>query len=219
MEEREIDITKAIIHHIVLVVIIPLLAVTVTAYVCWNILPKTYTSETTLYVLTQSNANTLSSSELSVSTQLVNDYQELAESRRVIEGAADMLGLDVTQMEAEYDISVDSTTSTRLIRLEVTGESAAQSANIANALATELSECILDVTNVENINVVDQATPPSEPSGPQSLKITVIAGAAGLVLSIFLAILIDAINIKILTRDDVQEHLGVSVLAQIPLDR
>jgi len=219
MEEREIDITKAIIHHIVLVVIIPLLAVTVTAYVCWNILPKTYTSETTLYVLTQSNANTLSSSELSVSTQLVNDYQELAESRRVIEGAAGMLGLDVAQMEAEYDISVDSTTSTRLIRLEVTGESAAQSANIANALATELSECILDVTNVENINVVDQATPPSKPSGPQSLKITVIAGVAGLVLSIFLAILIDAINIKILTRDDVQEHLGVSVLAQIPLDK
>lgn len=219
MEEREIDITKAIIHHIVLVVIIPLLAVAAAAYVCWNVLPKTYTAETTLYVLTQSDTSTLSSSELSVSTQLVNDYQELAESRRVIEGAAEMLGLDVAKMEAEYDISVDSTTSTRLIRLEVTGESAAQAANIANALATELSECILDVTNVENINVVDQAIPPSEPSGPQSLKITAIAGVGGLVLSVLLAILIDAINIKIQTRDDVREHLGVSVLAQIPIDK
>jgi len=219
MEEREIDITKAIIHHIVLVVIIPLLAVAVAAYVCWNVLPKTYTAETTLYVLTQSDTSTLSSSELSVSTQLVNDYQELAESRRVIEGAAELLGLDVAKMEAEYDISVDSTTSTRLIRLEVTGESAAQAANIANALATELSECILDVTNVENINIVDQAVPPSEPSGPQSLKITAIVGIGGLVLSVLLAILIDAINIKIQTRDDVREHLGVSVLAQIPIDK
>ena len=219
MEEREIDITKAIIHHIVLVVIIPLLAVAVAAYVCWKVLPKTYTAETTLYVLTQSDTSTLSSSELSVSTQLVNDYQELAESRRVIEGAAELLGLDVAKMEAEYDISVDSTTSTRLIRLEVTGESAAQAANIANALATELSECILDVTNVENINIVDQAVPPSEPSGPQSLKITAIVGIGGLVLSVLLAILIDAINIKIQTRDDVREHLGVSVLAQIPIDK
>lgn len=218
MQEREVNITKAIIHHIFMVVVIPLIAVAVSAYVCWNVLPKTYTAETTLYVLTQSDTSTLSSSELSVSTQLVNDYQELAESRRVIEGAADMLGLDVAKMEAEYDIGVDSTTSTRLIRLSVTGESAAQAANIANALATELSACILDVTNVENINVVDQATPPSAPSGPKSFEITAAAGAAGLFLSIILAIIFDAINVKIQTRDDVQEYLGVSVLAQIPLD-
>jgi len=217
-QEREVDIFKAIFHHIVLVVIIPLIAVAVAAYVCWNILPKTYTAETTLYVLNQTDTSTLSYSELTLSSQLVSDYQELVKSRRVLSGAAEMIGMDFTQMQEEYTISVDSTASTRLITLEVTGESAAQAANLANALATELSECILDVTNVENINVVDQATPPSEPSGPKSLRITAIAGGAALLLSIVLAILIDMVNVKIQTRDDVQEILGVSVLAQIPLD-
>ena len=91
MQEREIDIFKAIFHHIVLVVIIPLFAVIAAAYVCWNVLPKTYTAETTLYVLTRSDTESLSYNELTVSTQLVNDYQELAESRRVLSGAAEML--------------------------------------------------------------------------------------------------------------------------------
>ena len=218
MQEREIDIFKAIFHHIVLVVIIPLFAVIAAAYVCWNVLPKTYTAETTLYVLTRSDTESLSYNELTVSTQLVNDYQELAESRRVLSGAAEMLGLDFEQMKNEFDISVDSTTSTRLITLQVTGESAAQVANLANAMATQLSECITDVTNVENINVVDQAIPPIEPSGPKSLQIIAVAGAAGLFLSAMFAIILEMVNVKILTREDVQEYLGVSVLAQIPLD-
>lgn len=218
MQEREIDIFKAIFHHIVLVVIIPLFAVIAAAYVCWNVLPKTYTAETTLYVLTRSDTESLSYNELTVSTQLVNDYQELAESRRVLSGAAEMLGLDFEQMKNEFDINVDSTTSTRLITLQVTGESAAQVANLANAMATQLSECITDVTNVENINVVDQAIPPIEPSGPKSLQIIAVAGAAGLFLSAMFAIILEMVNVKILTREDVQEYLGVSVLAQIPLD-
>ena len=218
MQEREIDIFKAIFHHIVLVVIIPLFAVIAAAYVCWNVIPKTYTAETTLYVLTRSNTESLSYNELTVSTQLVNDYQELAESRRVLSGAAEMLGMDFAQMKKEFDISVDSTTSTRLITLQVTGESAAQVANLANAMATQLSECITDVTNVENINVVDQAIPPIEPSGPKSLQIIAVAGAAGLFLSAMFAIILEMVNVKILTREDVQEYLGVSVLAQIPLD-
>lgn len=218
MQEREIDIFKAIFHHIVLVVIIPLFAVIAAAYVCWNVIPKTYTAETTLYVLTRSDTESLSYNELTVSTQLVNDYQELAESRRVLSGAAEMLGLDFEQMKNEFDINVDSTTSTRLITLQVTGESAAQVANLANAVATQLAECILDVTNVENINVVDQAVPPIEPSGPKSLQIITVAGAAGLFLSVMFAIILEMVNVKILTREDVQEYLGVSVLAQIPLD-
>ena len=218
MQEREIDIFKAIFHHIVLVVIIPLFAVIAAAYVCWNVIPKTYTAETTLYVLTRSDTESLSYNELTVSTQLVNDYQELAESRRVLSGAAEMLGLDFEQMKKEFDISVDSTTSTRLITLQVTGESAAQVANLANAVATQLAECILDVTNVENINVVDQAVPPIEPSGPKSLQIIAVAGAAGLFLSVMFAIILEMVNVRILTREDVQEYLGVSVLAQIPLD-
>ena len=218
MQEREIDIFKAIFHHIVLVVIIPLFAVIAAAYVCWNVIPKTYTAETTLYVLTRSDTESLSYNELTVSTQLVNDYQELAESRRVLSGAAEMLGMDFAQMKKEFDISVDSTTSTRLITLQVTGESAAQVANLANAVATQLAECILDVTNVENINVVDQAVPPIEPSGPKSLQIIAFAGAAGLFLSVMFAIILEIVNVKILTREDVQEYLGVSVLAQIPLD-
>ena len=212
------QVFKAIFRHIVLVVLIPVFAVGITAFVCWNVLPKTYTAETSMYVLTQTNADTLNYNELNLSTQLVNDYQELVESKRVMNGAGALLGIDEKTMEEAYKIEVDSTTSTRLIRLSVTGESPAMVANLANALADQLSKCILDVTNVENISIIDEATPPDEPSGPKSLLYSAVAGVAGLAISIALALIIDVTNVSIRTREDVEKILGRPVLAQIPLE-
>lgn len=212
------QVFKSIFRHVVLVVLIPVFAVGITAFLCWNVLPKTYTAETSLYVLTQTNEDTLNYNELNLSTQLVNDYQELVESKRVKNGAGEMLGINEKAMEDEYKIEVDSTTSTRLIRLSVTGKSPAATANLANALAYQLSQCILDVTNVENISIIDEATPPEEPSGPRSLVYSAVAGVAGLAISVALALLIDVTNVRIRSREDVEKLLSLPVLAQIPVD-
>jgi capsular polysaccharide biosynthesis protein len=212
------QVFKSIFRHIVLVVLIPVFAVGITAFLCWNVLPKTYTAETSLYVLTQTNEDTLNYNELNLSTQLVNDYQELVESKRVKNGAGEMLGIDEKTMEQEYDIEVASTSSTRLIRLSVTGKSPAATANLANALAYQLSECIRDVANVENISIIDEATPPEQPSGPRSLANSAVAGVAGLAVSIVLALLIDLTNVRIRSREDVERILSLPVLAQIPVD-
>jgi len=212
------DILKSVIRHIALIAILTFLTTAITAFVSWNVLPKTYTAQTTLYVMYRSSEDTLNYSEMSLSSQLVNDYSELIRSNRVIDGAASQLGLSSSEVEKSYQINVDTSTTNRLLKLQVTGTNPTRAANIANALASELAKCILDVTNVTNISVVDQAKIPSEPSGPPALKITGAAGILALVTTIALAVIIDMINVKIITREDVQSILGVSVLAQIPLD-
>ena len=211
-------ILKSIIRHIVFIVILTFLTIAVTAFVCWNVLPKTYTSETTLYVLYRSNEESLNYSEMTLSSQLVNDYSEFLKSDRVMDGAASLIGISSEELRNKFEINVVTSSTTRLLKLQVTGENPAEVANLANALATELAKCIMDVANVANINIVDQAKLPSKPSGPESLKITGIAGMVALSVTVFLSVLIDSINVKILTREDVQEILGESVLAQIPLD-
>ena len=212
------DLFKSIFRHIVLIAVLPMIAVIATAYVCWNVLPKTYTAETTMYVLTQTNTDTLNYNEVNLSTQLVNDYREMAESKRVTRGACELVGITEKQYETDYKVSVDSTTSTRLIRLSVTGKSPASAANLANALAAKLSDCILDVTNVENISIIDEATPPDEASGPRSLMYTAVAGVAALAIAVLFAIALDAMNVSIKTTDDVEKLLQLPVLAQIPVD-
>lgn len=213
------DLLKSIFRHIVMIAVVTFLVTSTAAYISWNRLPKTYTAETTLYVIYRSNEETLNYSDMSLSMLLVNDYSELVQSNRVIGGAAVLLGLSPEYVKSSFQIDVNTSDTTRLLKLQVTGENPIQAANLANALATELAKCILDVANITNINIVDQAKVPTAPSGPSSLKITAIAGTLALIVSIFVAVIIDSVNIKIISREDVQNILEISVLAQIPFEK
>lgn len=207
------DIFKAILDRIVFVAVVPAVFVAVTAFVCWNVLPPTYTATTTLYVLSRSYEDIISYNDLHTSSMLVDDYQALASSNLVMQGAAQMLGLESLD---GYKITVSLQNNTRLISVGVEGTDPTMTANVANAIASTLSECILDVMKVENISIIDTAVPPLEPSGPQSLRNTALAGVMGLVLSVGLVLLIETLNTKIRTADDVREFLKLPVLSQIP---
>ncbi len=207
------EMFKAILDRIVFVALLPFIAIVVTAFVCWNVLPPTYTATTTMYVLNRASEGTISYTDVNTSTLLVSDYQALATSQRVQGGAAGMLGF--ADLE-DFEISVSSQNSTRLISVNVEGTDPAVTANVANAIAANLSECILDVMQVENISIIDVATPPEEPSGPNSLRNTFLAGIVGLLISVGLVLFIEAINTHIRTAEDVETFLKLPVLAQIP---
>lgn len=214
MQELTIkDIVRAILDHIVLVVLIPAAAVTLTAFVCWNLIPATYTAETSIYVLNRTSDGAISYTDVNTSTLLVKDYEALAKSNRVQDGAAELLGLEDLE---DFQVFVSSESSTRLIYVNVEGREPAATANVANAIAAKLSECIVDVMKVENISIIDSAVPPEEPSGPNALRNMLIAGVIGLIISIGTALVLEVINTSIRTSDDVETLLGLPVLAQIP---
>ncbi len=218
-EQTEIDLVdllKSVLRHIVMVALIPVIAVAVTAYLCWNVIPKTYTAEVTMYVLNQTSSDSISSNDVNLSAQLVSDYQQIAQSRRVTDAACETLGLKNAD---DYDITVSSKSSTRFITLSVKGREPKTAADLANALAEQLASCIAEVTNVENISVIDEAIVPRTASGPLTMRNCVIAAIAGFAFASLLAILIDMINRKVRTKDDVEKYFGLPVLAQIPTDK
>jgi capsular polysaccharide biosynthesis protein len=204
---------RAILDRIVFVVLIPFLAIAVTALICWNVLPSTYTATTSMYVLNRTSEGVISYTDVNTSSLLVNDYQELATSNRVQSGAANVVGMADLK---DFKISISTKNSTRMIYVNVEGTDPIATANVANAIAENLSTCILEVMQVGNISIIDAAVPPTEPSGPNSLQNTLLAGILGLVLSISIVIFIEVFNTRIRTADDVDNFLKLPVLAQIP---
>lgn len=208
------DVFRAILNHIGLIVLISVVAVTGAALLCWLVLPPTYTATTTMYVLNRTTeSELLNYNDLNSSLQLVNDYRELAQSDRIQLRAAEALGLENLE---DFDIKVEAENNTRIISVNVESTDSPMAANVANAITEELSDCIIDVMQAENISIIDSAMPPTEPSGPKSLQITVSAGIAGLLIGIALALLIEMMDTKLKTAEDVEKLLEIPVLAQIP---
>ena len=176
---------------------------------------NTYTATTSLYVLAE-NANDTSSSlssTLNASQLVSNDIAALIKSDRVMNGAAEDLGLE--NLNA-FKISVNSQTTTRVITLTVTGKDPQQAAAAANAIASEVSTVAQQVMDVRSVNVVDEASAPTKPSGPNRPMYVAVAFLAGLFLAIAIVVLKDMLNTRVSNSDEVEKLLGIPVIGQFP---
>ncbi|MHB1314466.1 MAG: YveK family protein [Christensenellales bacterium] len=207
------EMVKAILDRMLLVVLVPLVAVFAAAFISYNVIEPTYTAKTTMYVLNRQNAETLAYSDLTSGALLIADYKELAVSSRVIEATKKQTGLNDLK---DFDIAVSAASNTRIIAITVQGKDPNLAANVANAIAENLSACIMEVMRVENINVIDAATPPQLPSGPDKIKNILLAGSIGLAFSIGLSLLLETSNTTIKTAEDIKNVLSLPVLAKIP---
>ena len=213
MKELSIkDVFKSILGHAKLIVLVVFAVVVVTSFYTFKMRPDEYTSDTTLYVLTQQNENVISSSDLSASALLVNDYRELVLSYKVTSAVAQQLGLESLK---GYDINVTSLSNTRLIQISVTGREPQMAANIANGLAQVFSQSVTDIMRVDNVSVIDEARVAEKPSGPARERTIVLAAMVTALVMMLIAILKDALNTTLKTAADVEQQVGLSVLAQV----
>ncbi len=176
----------------------------------------TYTATTDMYVLASSegsNSSSALSSDLSASQMLTNDVATLLQSDRVMTDAADQLGLPNLR---GYDITVTSESTTRVITLQVTSSDAQGSANVANALADCVSNVAQEVMNVESVNVIDEAPTPEAPSGPNRMLYVAVAAMAGLFAAVAIVVLMDVIDTRVRSAEDVEELLELPVIGRIP---
>lgn len=202
--------------HLKLVVLLPIACMVVMGLVSVLMMGDTYTARTDMYVLASSSddASTAAlSSDLSASQMLTNDVATLLQSDRVMNDAADRVGLDDLD---GYDIEVSSETTTRVITLSVTGSDPQGTANVANALASSISDVAQEVMNVESVNVIDEAPTPEAPSGPNRLLYVAVAAMAGLFAAVAIVVLMDVIDTRVRSAEDVEEMLGLPVIGRIP---
>lgn len=201
--------------HLILVIALPIVCAVAMAVVAYGFMANVYTAETSMYVFSQSgeeNTSTLQSN-LSASQMIANDVAALIESSRVTNATADDLGLDDLN---GYDISVSSETTSRVITLSVEGADPQEAADIANAMAANVSEVAREVMNVQSVNVVDEAAAPEQPSGPSRTMYVAVAFLAGLFVAVAIVVLLDMLNTKVRSAEDAEELLGIPVIGRIP---
>ncbi len=210
-----LELLKLLRKHLKLVIVLPILCAAATAAVSWLVLPNTYTSSTSMYVLTRANEgnSALTNSDLSASQMLTNDVAKLIKSDRIENDTADKLQMKNLK---DYKITVSSETTTRVITVSVTGKSAQTAAIVANGLAETTDSVAREVMDVKSINVIDEAVEASSPSGPPRAMYTAVAFLAGIFLAIAIVVVMDMLNTRVRSADELEELLGVPVIGRIP---
>lgn len=200
-----------------LVVILPLVFAGATAAYCWGFMTNNYTASVSLYVLTQSSSangqTQVTSSDTQASQQLANDLAKIAKTSTVVDSTAKALGM---QNLDDFTVNVSSDTTSRVITLTVTGKNPDAAARVANELADRTSDAAVEAMKLEAVNVIDRATAPDTPSGPNRTMYTLVALLAGLFVAIAIIVLLDMLDNTVKSGEDAEELLGLPVLSRMP---
>jgi len=177
----------------------------------------TYTANTRMYVLNRSSDAYISSSDYSVSSFMITDYEVLITGRNVTDEVVERLDLDISSNQLISMISVKAVDNTRVLQISVVDTDPQRAADIANCVREVASEQIKEIVNVEAVNLVYEAKVPQNKSGPNLVKNTVLVAMFGLILCVGILTVVFVLDDTIRTEEDVERYLGLSVLGVVPV--
>ncbi|MCH1982960.1 Wzz/FepE/Etk N-terminal domain-containing protein [Ruminococcus sp. OA3] len=186
------------------------------------LLTPQYESKSMLYILSKTTSVT-SFADLQLSSGLTADFEVIATSMPVIDGAIEKIqeedGITLTRKEIQEMISVSNTSDTRILVITAQDADPTRACIVANAVASETADQMAYIMKSDPPTTVEEAEVSVEPISPSVTKNTVIGILAGILL-VGLYLVIQFIrNDNIKTQEDVEKYLGLSTLAVIPLEK
>lgn len=180
-----------------------------------------YTSSALLYVNNNSisfggQALSISTSDLSAASKLVNTYIVILGSRMTLEEVISSAHLDLTYEQLSRMVSAEQVNSTEVFKVTVKCSDPYTAEKIANTIVKVLPVKIADIVEGSNVKVVDYAVVNTRKVSPSVTKYT----ALGIILGVLIACLY--ILIEMLLDDIIHDEatltqtFGIPVLAAIP---
>lgn len=180
-----------------------------------------YTSSTTLVLATSSNSsnsdtNSITTTDVTLNSKLVSTYSELVKSKNVLRQVKSNLNSDFNEQEMRKNITVTSVKDTEIIEITVTQEDPAYAAKIANEIAKVFTQKVAEIYNINNVHVVDEAEVSSSPSNVNHAKDVVIFAFVGIVVAVMYVLIVNMLDTTVKTQEDIERMLKIPVLANIP---
>ena len=186
------------------------------------VIPEEFQSTTKIYVLDKESGSggQTTYTDLQAGAQLTKDYAELITSRTVIEKV-----IADNHLESVYDykeflkkVEVNTPTDTRIVSITVTDTNPALAQALADDIRVEASDLIINTMQIDAVNTYEVANLPTEKSAPSCSKWALIGALLGALLVGGTVTLQYILDDTIKTSEDIEQYLGLSTLALIPLD-
>ena len=218
-DEMEIDLMEIImvlLHWAWVIIIAAVVGGLITFCYSKFVITPTFESTSRIIVLNQSS-ETLSYNDLTMSTQLTNDYPELITSRYVVEKVIETFGLDTTYEGFVGSIAVNTASNSRIIDITVTHTDPLMAKELVDALRDVAAKRIEEIMMVDAVNVVDEGNIPTKKANPSVTKWTLIGILAGGFLSVAVVIVLYLLDDTIKSSEDIEKYLKLSTLGLIPI--
>lgn len=215
------DYIKIIKHRIWIILACVALTVSVTGIVSYLFIDPVYQASTKLIVNKtneKTTINQLTTADVTLNIQLINTYKEIIKTPAIMGKVAEQypqLGMSTQQLINA--VKVSSVNNTQVMTVVVQDKSYERARNIVNAVSAVFKQEIPQIMKVDNVSLLNEALPESNPAPvkPNPILNIAIAFVVSLMVSVGVAFLLEYLDDTIKTEEDVAEFLGLPTIGLI----
>lgn len=175
---------------------------------------KSYT--TVILAGNESNSSGgITQGDVTLNKNLVDTYAEIVKSRRVLDQVIEELGLDTSYGTLSNQITVTSANNTEIIKITVDDKDAKKAKNVANVTAKYFAKEVVDLYNMNNVNILDEAIEADTPYNINVFKQVVIYFILGLVLACGILFVIYYFDRSIKSVEQIEQKIKLPILGSV----
>jgi polysaccharide biosynthesis transport protein len=189
----------------------------VLAGVISKVLPKVYSATSTLVVIQKENAATFDAVQAAQVT--ARTYADIVSAPVIAAQVASKLGGGTTTSSVSSAVSISPVTETQLLKITAEDRNARRAQVLANIYASTVIEYIhqyVGPTVGANVALASGATRPTAPARPRPTLYVLVAAILGLFFGVGAAFLLERLDTRLRTADEVRERFGELILARMP---
>ena len=210
-----IILIKVILRKWLIISIITIAVAAVVGAYAYVVLDDTYTAESSMIVQVTNNGDS-DYTNLLTGQRLVNTYTEIAESDRVFDELRLNLDIDISNGGLRNMITANSVSDTLIINLKVESEDSELTSDIANEVVAIVRDLSTEFEGLDNVEVLDIATVPVNPSGPNRTLYLAVGILLGGMIGVGIVLAFEFLDKNIKTGKDIENILGLRLLGTIP---
>ncbi|GEN36014.1 YveK family protein [Aneurinibacillus danicus] len=218
MNVREVVITLR--KRFWMIVLITLLFVAVSAGITYLVMTPVYQAKSELLVNKSqegSKTGTISRNDIESNLQLIETYNVVMKSPRVMDKVAQKMGQPDRVSALTSQISVSAVKDSQVISIEAKDPDKQRAAMLVNTVAQTFQEEITNIMKVDNVQILTKAKADTNggPVQPKPIVNMAVAFVIGLIFSMALAFLLEYLDNTLKTEEDIEKHLGLPVIGSI----
>ncbi|MEH7577973.1 Wzz/FepE/Etk N-terminal domain-containing protein [Priestia megaterium] len=201
-----------------LIVLITIIAATVSAVISFFVLTPVYESKTQILVNQAKNDQQLYNNQtVQTNVQLISTYNDIIKSPAILDKVIKELKLDSSAQSLSSQIQVTNAQGSQVVQIVVQDTSAKRATEIANTTASIFKKEVPKIMNVDNVSVLSKATlgESASPVKPQPLMNIAIAVVVGLMVGVGLSFLLEYLDNTLKTEQDIENLLELPVMGVI----
>lgn len=212
------DLFKTLKKRMSLIILLTIIAVTVSGLISFLLLTPIYQSSTQILVNQEkTDVTTFNSQDIQTNLQLINTYNVIIKSPAILSKVIEQLDLNTTPTALNNQITVNNEQNSQVVNISVQDPNPSVAVDIANTTANVFQTEIVKLMKVDNVSILTPAILADNPAPvkPDPILNMAIAAVIGLMLGVGIAFLLEYLDTTVKNEQDVEELLNLPILGLI----